>query len=77
MAIKIIIIVVKIAIRVMMKIAIVLKLMKTVVKSHNPKTYICSNSDIAQQELKKKFLSHNIAGPSAMQQGWLLLQKCS
>ena len=29
-----------------MKIAIVLKLTKIVVQSHNPKTYICSNSDM-------------------------------
>ena len=33
-----------------MKITIVLKLMKIVVQSHNPKTYIYSNSDNAQQE---------------------------
>ena len=33
-----------------MKITIVLKLMKIVVQSHNPKTYIDSNSDNAQQE---------------------------
>ena len=51
MAIKIIIIVIKITITVIMKITIVLKLMKTVVQSHNPKTYICSNYDNAQQKL--------------------------
>ena len=33
-----------------MKITIVLKLMKIVVQSRNPKTYIDSNSDNAQQE---------------------------
>ena len=37
-----------------MKTTIVLKLMKIVVQSHNPKTYICSNSDNAQQEVFKK-----------------------
>ena len=51
MAIKIIIIVIKITVTVIMKIAIVLKLMKIVVQSHNPKTYICSNYDNAQQEV--------------------------
>ena len=50
MAIKIII-VIKITITVIMKITIVLKLMKIVVQSHNPKTYICSNYDNAQQEI--------------------------
>ena len=54
MAIKIIIIiiiiVIKITITVIMKIKIV-NLMKIVVQSHNPKTYICSNSDNAQQEV--------------------------
>ena len=50
MAIKIII-VTKIKLTVIMKITIVLKLMKFVVQSHNPKTYICSNSDNAQQEV--------------------------
>ena len=34
-----------------MKITIVLKLMKLVVQSHNPKMYKCSNYDKAQQEL--------------------------
>ena len=34
-----------------MKITIVLKLMKIVVESHNHKTYICSNSDNAQEEV--------------------------
>ena len=53
MVIKLIIIVIKITITVIMKIIIVLKLMKTVVQSHNPKTYICSNSDNAQQEVSK------------------------
>ena len=37
-----------------MKIGIVLQLLKIVVQSHNHKTYICSNSDNAQQEFKKK-----------------------
>ena len=46
-----------------MKITIVLKLMKIVVQSHDHKTYICSNSDNAQQ----KNLSPNIAAPSATQ----------
>ena len=45
------IIVIKIIITVIMKITIVLKLMKIVVQSHNPKTYICSNYDNAQQEV--------------------------
>ena len=35
--------------------------MKIVVQIHNHKTYICSNSDNAQQEVKKNFLSINIA----------------
>ena len=47
----IIIIVIKITITVIIKITIVLKLMKIVVQSHNPKTCICSNSDNAQQEV--------------------------
>ena len=51
MVIKLIIIVIKITITVIMKITIVLKLMKIVVQSHNPKTYICSNYDNAQQEI--------------------------
>ena len=34
-----------------MKITIALKLMKTVAQGHNPKTYICSDSDKAQQEV--------------------------
>ena len=55
MAIKIIIIVIKITITVIMKIKIVLKLMKIVVQSHNPETYICSNSGNVQQEFKKTF----------------------
>ena len=37
-----------------MKTTIALKLIKIVVQSHNPKTYICSNSDNAQQEVFKK-----------------------
>ena len=37
-----------------MKTTIVLKLMKIAVQSHNPKTYLCSNSDNAQQEVFKK-----------------------
>ena len=45
MAIQLIIIVIKIIITVIMKTAIVLKLMKIVVQSHIPKTYICSNYD--------------------------------
>ena len=53
MAIQIIIIVIKITITVIMKITVVLKLMKIFVPSHNPKTYICSNSDNAQQKFKK------------------------
>ena len=52
-----------------MKIKIV-NLMKIVVQSHNPKTYICSNSDNAQQEVEKNFLSPNIAAPSARQHGY-------
>ena len=51
MAIKIMIIVTKITITVIMKAAIVLKLMKIVVQSNNPKMYICSNTDNAQQEV--------------------------
>ena len=39
-----------------MKIKIVLNLMKIFVQSHNAKTYICSNSDDAQQEVLKKLL---------------------
>ena len=46
-----IIIVVNITMTIIMKITIVLKLMKIVVQSHNPKTYICSNYDNAQQEV--------------------------
>ena len=46
------IIVIKI-ITLIMKITIVLKLIKIVVQSHNHKTYICSNSGNAQQEVKK------------------------
>ena len=53
-----------------MKIGIVLQLLKIVVQSHNRKTYICSNSDNAQQEFKKIILSPNIAAPNAMQQGY-------
>ena len=49
MAIKVII-VIKITIIEIMKKTIVLKLMKIVVQSHNPKTYTCSNSDNVQQE---------------------------
>ena len=51
MAIKRIIIVIKITITVIVKITIALKLMKIVVQCHNPKTYICSNSDNAHQEI--------------------------
>ena len=51
MAIKITIIVIKIKLTVIMKITIVLKLVKIVVQSHNSKTYMCSNSDNAQQEV--------------------------
>ena len=43
-----------------MKITIVLKLMKIVVQSHNPKTNICLNYDNSQQEVQKTFLSPNI-----------------
>ena len=46
-----IIIVIKITITVLMKITIVLKLMKNIVQSHNPKMYICSNSDNAQRKV--------------------------
>ena len=53
-----------------MKIRIVLQLLKIVVQSHNHKTYICSNSDNAQQEFKIFFLSSNIAAPSAPRQGY-------
>ena len=69
MAIKIIIIVIKITITVIMKITMVLKLMKIFVLSHNPKTYISSNSDNTQQKVQKN-LSPNIAAPSAMQEGY-------
>ena len=31
--------------------------MKIAVRSHNPKTYICSNSDNAQQEVSKILLN--------------------
>ena len=51
-----------------MKITIVLKLMKIVVQSHNPKTNICSNYDNAQQEVQKTFLSPNIVATSPTQQ---------
>ena len=51
MAIQLIIIVKKIIITVIVKTAIALKLLKIVVQSHNPKTYICSNYDNAQQEV--------------------------
>ena len=56
MALKIIIIIlviiiIKVTITVIMKIKIVLNLREIVVQSHNPKTYICSNSDNAQQEV--------------------------
>ena len=50
MVIKIII-VIKATITVIMKITVVLKLMKILVQSHNPKMYICWNSDNAQQEV--------------------------
>ena len=53
-------------IKVIMKIAIVLKLMKIVVQSHTDKTYIWSNSDNAKS-LKLNFLSPEIAGPSEVQ----------
>ena len=51
MAIQLIIIVIKITNTVIMKTTIVLKLMKIVAQSHNPKTCICSNYDNAQQEV--------------------------
>ena len=69
MTIKMTIIVIKITITVLMKITIVLKLMKMVAQSRNPKTYICSSSDNAQQEVSKN-LSPNITAPSATQQGY-------
>ena len=50
MAIKTII-AIKITITVITKIKIILKLMKIAVQGHNSKTYICSNSDNAQQEV--------------------------
>ena len=61
-------IVIKIIITVIMKITIVLKLMKIVVQSHNPKTNICSNYNNAQQEVQKTFLSPNIVATSPTQQ---------
>ena len=69
MSMNIIIIVIKITITEIMKITILLKLMKIVFQSHNPKTYLCSNSDNAQQEVQKNFLASSIAAPSATQQG--------
>ena len=50
-AIKIIIVVIKITITGILKITIVLKLMKIVAQSHNHKMCICSNSDNVQQEV--------------------------
>ena len=41
MAIKIIVTVIKITITAILKITVVLKLMKILAQSHNPKTYIC------------------------------------
>ena len=41
MAIKIMVTVIKIIITAILKITIVLKLMKILAQSHNPKTYIC------------------------------------
>ena len=62
-------IVIKIIITAIMKITIVLKLMKIVVQSHNPKTNICLNYDNSQQEVQKTFLSPNIVVTSPTQQG--------
>ena len=59
MTIKMTIIVIKITITVLMKITIVLKLMKIVAQSRNPKTYICSSSDNAQQEVSKNITQHH------------------
>ena len=50
-----------------MKTTIVLKLMKIVVQSHNPKTYICSNSGNAQQNVLKN-ASPNTAAASVPRQ---------
>ena len=47
----IILVLIEIKMTVIMKIKIVLNLMKIIVQSHNRKTYICSNSDNAQQEV--------------------------
>ena len=69
MSMNIIIIVIKITITETMKITILLKLMKIPFQRHNPKTYLCSNSDNAQQEVQKNFLASSIAAPSATQQG--------
>ena len=49
--VKLVIAILIIILTVIMKTGIVLKLMKTVVQSHNPKTHICSNYDNAQQEV--------------------------
>ena len=51
MAVKIMIIVTKSKITVIMKATIVLRLMKIVVQSYNPKTYICPNTGNAQHEV--------------------------
>ena len=69
MTIKMTIIVIKITITVLMKITIVLKLMKIVAQSRNRKTYICSSSDNAQQEVSEN-VSPNITALSATQQGY-------
>ena len=69
MTIKMTIIVIKITITVLMKITIVLKLMKIVAQSRNPKTYICLSSDNAQQEVSEN-VSPNITALSATQQGY-------
>ena len=50
--IMIIIIIITIIIMVI-KLVIMVKANEIVVQSHNPKTYICSNSDNAQQEVSK------------------------
>ena len=39
------------------KLVIIVKANEIVVQSHNPKTYICSNSDNAQQEVSKILLN--------------------
>ena len=50
-----------------MKIKIVLKLIRIIVQNRNPKTYLCSNYDNAQQQVLKTLLP-NIATTSPTQQ---------